>query len=163
MKNLVYLLFLSLLFVGCRKEKGKESYELKLIFSSGDIVNIEGVIDEKKITKKVDLRRKKAINIVYFRAENYPDSFHDLSLSIFKLENNILAGINNAYFQLDNASFAVNQSVFLDGVLEMNGEYERKGIKFFVENGTFTFNWNNASDYGEPVQELTGTWSLKRK
>jgi len=166
--QLLILSFLSLFVANsCNKEVGKEKYMLKLNFNDNCVKNIDCVIYEKSKEYETEAGDKYNMlgnpNFIKVVAGNSSDTEYFV-FHFVKTEANYLASINLLNnMTINNAAFASNQNITINGVCNLNGSYKKKGKKFIVENGTFTINWSNAPDYGEPVQELTGTWSLKRK
>jgi len=167
--NKINIAFVSILILcfSCSKEVGKEPYELIFQFASGEHLNIDLKIYEKPKTYEGEDEEKINITNAYDRLalvslnSSLPN---ELNFSLYKTENKELIGLFQIeMLQVPNASFASNQNVNLLGSLNLNGSYKKNGRKYSVENGTFKINWTNAPDYGEPMQELTGTWSLKRK
>lgn len=161
------LLILSLLFaISCTKEVGKKTYELNLNFDSGAKKSIECLIYEKKKHYKIDngsdIYIEDIDNYLYLTSVNNSTSDY-LSLQLIKTEADYLACMNNVHLYVDNVNFASNSNVLLKGILELYGSYIKKGRKYIVDNGTFSIYWENAADYGEQPQLLTGTWTLRRK
>lgn len=166
MKNLIYSIGLCILILGCTKEVGKKEYELIFTFSTSERCIINSFVFEKtKKYKNQDANyyvgKPHVGNQIYIEGKLYNGA--NFPLILFKTEAKFLAGINAVSIPLNSASFAGNQNIQVTGILDMYGKYEKKGRKFIVENGTFTIDWTNAADYGQSNQQLTGTWTLKRK
>lgn len=166
MKKLTQTFLIFLLLTNCTKEVGKEGYNLTFKFNSSEQITAEYLIYEKpkkynnSSAESTTTSNNKAY-LIYLEAQFYTSEI--MGMILFKTEADYLAGINNFHAPCANASFATGQNVDLQGVMDMYGAYDKKWRKFIVEEGTFTFNWTNAADYGETNKTLTGTWTLKRK
>jgi len=165
MRTAIMLFLTVMLLTGCTKEVGKVEYELYFKFASSDESLFNCLIYEKSkhyiAPNEDDIYKGDKSYLLIKSSSTIKNNFE---IVLLKTESNQLITINPVKnWGISNALFASNQDVNLLGTIEMNGSYKKKGKKFIVENGTFTINWSNAPDYGEPVQELTGTWSLKRK
>lgn len=168
MKNFKLIFLVIFLFNSCTKEIAKEPYTLSFKFNTGEQINVDCLVHEKP--KKYESSTaewetkysnfKKCI-LIYVEAQFYTSGVWGMSL--LKTEAKYLAGMT--YFQapVDNASFAAGQNIDISGVIDMYGSYDKKGRKYTVDEGTFTFQWTNAADYGETNKALNGTWTLKRK
>lgn len=166
MKKLTLLFFVILLFTNCTKEVGKEVYNLTFSFNTGERITTECLVYEKSkkyksSTAEQVLVSESAGKIIYVEAQFYTTEIW--GMSFLKTEADYLAGISYFHAPCANASFAAGQNVDIQGVMDMYGSYGRKWRKYTVEEGTFTFQWTNAADYGETNKVLTGTWTLKRK
>lgn len=166
MKKLTLLILVILLLTSCTKEVGKEVYNLTLTFITGEQIKTEYLVYEKDKKYKntqanLYLNNDPDAKLIYLKAPFDPSQ--TLGMILFKTEADYLAGINNFHAPCTNASFAAGQNIDLQGVIDMYGAFDKKWRKFTVEEGTFTFQWTNAADYGETNKELTGTWTLKRK
>lgn len=160
--NSLILLVLPLFFIfACNKENGKNEYSIVFNLDLGGSLKRHCIIFEKQ--KKYESgyghienlqNNKNGIVIQSIPKEDY------FRLTFLKTEANYLAG------QMDVDSwinwFWINGKE-INGPLEMYGKYEKKGKVFTVDEGTFSVYWENAADYGEQPQLLTGTWTLKRK
>ncbi len=167
MKKLSIIILVILLLNSCTKEVGKELYNLTFTFNTGEQITTECLIYEKakkkyeSSTAENILNHKEDLHLIYLEAQFYTSEI--IGVTLFKTEADYLVGIDNFHAPCANASFAAGQNVDVQGVIDMNGSYDKKWRKFIVEQGTFTFQWTNAADYGETNKELTGTWTLKRK
>lgn len=157
-KKITVLVVLFVVLISCTKEVGKQPYSLVFNFDSGQQLKLECLICEKSKVYNtgygnhtISLKNSKNKIVIIPVVETSP--FFEINM--LKSEGSHLAS-------LTNQEFSVNAQI-IKGPLEMYGEYDKKGKKFIVENGTFSFEWTNALDYGEPIQTLTGSWSLKRK
>lgn len=167
MKKLSLIILVFLLFFSCKKEVGKEVYNLTFTFNTSEQITTECLIYEKakkkyeSSTAENILNHKENLHLIYLESQFYTSEI--LGMTLFKTEADYLAGINNFHAPCANASFAAGQNIDVKGVIDMNGAYGKKWRKFTVDEGTFTLKWTNAADYGETNKTLTGTWTLKRK
>lgn len=157
-KKITLLTLILITSLSCNKEVGKKTYYLIFNFDSGNELKLEcRILEKQKVynteygnhTVSLKNSEDKIVIIPVYNTYSY------YQITLLKGEGNHLLG-------LSNQSFKVNDQ-FINGPLEMYGDYDKKGRKFIVENGTFTIDWTNAADYGQSIQQLKGTWSLKRK
>lgn len=166
MKKLTLLFLLIQLLTNCTKEVGKDIYNLTFTFNTGDKITTECLVYEKSKKYKSSaaeqaLASESGGNLIYVEAQFYTTEIW--GMSFLKTEAEYLAGISYFHAPCLNASFATGQNIDVQGVMDLYGSYDKKWRKFTVEEGTFTFQWTNAVDYGETNKVLTGTWTLKRK
>ena len=82
---------------------------------------------------------------------------------MYKTKEEKLTGTWIQTLDISNCSFASNQTIKAKGSIAVVGDYKSPYRKFKVENGTFTYKWANAEDYGMNDTTFTGTWTLKRE
>jgi len=166
MKNCVVVIFMFLVAAGCTKEVGKEPYELVLSFDAGGSIPFTVFVYEK--AKNYDngnvahkINTKKQTNSIYIESIPLPG----LELVLLKKDKEKLIGLSRiSAWKTTEISFASGQEVSVEGFIEMDGNYTKKGKKFTVSEGSFTITWNNSADYGEPSnKEISGVWSMNRK
>lgn len=161
----ITILFCCLLtFFSCKKENGKNLYQLTYQFNSGDIFTETGVIYEK-----------------YKKNKKYLAPIDSWGQSIIKEETGLFLKFRSKMIALttEDKKILINEEwncasqnpvVFANnliggfyGEIYMEGSYIQKGRAYSVENGTFEFYWRNAEDFGMTDTILKGTWTLKRK
>ncbi|MEZ4889047.1 MAG: hypothetical protein R2779_00370 [Crocinitomicaceae bacterium] len=151
-------LFFLLIFVcyTCQKENGKNEYELAFYFDNGGVDKHNCILFEKR--KKYEDGYGMVENLTKNEHEIVLQSYKDtyFHLHFIKTEAGYLASISTTFHSL------TNNLKYINGSLEMNGKYYRKGKVISVNEGTFSVFWENASDYGEQPQLLTGKWTLKK-
>lgn len=159
MKNIYLIIGTLFLLMSCSKENGKNSYDLTFNYDSGESENYVCVIYEKRKSYETgygdleDLKQNKNGIVL----QSVKDESPYIKLKLLKTEAEYLA----CYATMD-FWFQVNGKQ-INGPLEMYGKYEKKGKAFTVNEGTFSVYWENAADYGEQPQLLTGTWTLRRQ
>jgi len=166
MRTLLLICGLAVLTAGCTKEVGKEPYAFELTFSTGEVIPFTAFIYEKAKDYENgnvshNINTHKQTNSIYLESDPLPG----MDLILVKKDEKKLIGINdlNAW-RTSEQNFAGGAEVQVYGIIEMDGDYTKKGKKFTVNNGVFTITWTNSSDYGEPANKvLTGTWTLHRK
>jgi hypothetical protein len=164
----LFFLVLSLSLFGCTKEVARKFYILQLHFDNGMEHESEGRIFEKdKVYKSDDPEDiDNSVTMHYLPNSIKYFSKNELTIILFKTKEKQLVGATNSVESLTvkNASAIIGlESSKLEGILELEGSYKSPFRKITVENGTFSFTWSNAEDYGLQDTVLTGTWSLKRK
>jgi hypothetical protein len=157
-----------LLFVisSCTKEVARKHYLLKLHFNNGMEHESDGVIYEKDKTYK-----SKSVEDIgdHVAMKYYPEciwfsDYDQIDMKLFKTKEDKLVGTTTQTILVSNASNVIGiESEKLFGSLELEGAYKSPFRKITVDNGTFSFTWSNAEDFGMQDTVLTGTWSLKRK
>jgi hypothetical protein len=169
MKTITSIL-LSIFFVlSCRKEVARKYYLLTYTFSSGETITIRGRIFEKDKKYKEkdgdDIGQHLTVNdpnAIIFGYTGDSDVGHQI-YTMFKTKEEKLTGTWIQVLDIPNCSFANNQMIKAKGSIAVVADYKSPYRKFKVENGTFTYKWANAEDYGMNDTILTGTWTLKRE
>lgn len=164
MKRLVFFSLMALL--GCTKEVAKKDYLLVLQFNNGIKSECMGRIYEKD-----KVYHQKNTNEIgdHVAMKYYPNSIFFYSndgvqVYLFKTKEEKLVGTTTQLLHITNGSSALGvETGNIYGNIEFEGNYKSPFRKIKVEQGTFTFQWSNAADYGLNDTTLTGTWTLKRK
>ncbi len=142
-------LLICLFLCGCKKENGKHTYEMRLIFDSGDVFTDYGKIEEKS------LKRRKG-------QELYVDVFN--GYMFLKVNDKKFICADKLFLRSDApVAFAGGQSGVFNGDIYFEGNYTQKGRAYTVDNGTFEFIWRDDVT-GEPVNSIVykGKWTLER-
>lgn len=158
------ILFACLFLAGCHKENGRHTYQLQLLFDSGDVFTDEGIMYEKKMHgKKYRDKIHDAFNLnesqgkaVYFEVFN--------GYIFLKEGDNKFICSDQIYLDSQSpVAFANGMSGSFKGDIYFEGEYTQKGRAYTVDNGTFEFIWRNETT-GQPVNNIVykGKWTLKR-
>jgi hypothetical protein len=146
----VFIICSLLTVTGCKKENGKHSYEMKLMFDNGDVFKDSGIMYEKPIHGK-----------------KYRDKIHHA----FNLNESqgkaVYIEVFNGYILLkvDDNKFVCSDQLFWEGLvgdIYLEGNYTQKGRAYTVSDGHFEVIWQDES--GNPLTNsvLTGQWTLKR-
>lgn len=166
MKKTIFLIGLLFLFSNCTKEVGKKPYDFIMKFDSGDYLSLEVAIYEKAKeyeNQNVQYNINTQTNTSAIYIEDITKGPHQIDMVLYKTDNKRLVGVDNLQNTLiANASFAGGQHINVYGTMELEGSYSKFCRRFRVEEGTFSFDWTNAADYGYSNQTLTGTWTLKQ-
>lgn len=146
------------IFSSCLKENGKNSYSFDLLFNNGMSYSVESFLYEKKVTDP-EVNQGLPVgsidkNVILVKT-NFENTIIEQSFFLFKIERRKLAGISDLYI-------TDNSLAFMYGIIELKGDYKKSGRKVSVDNGTFTFDCNEATDASLVGQQLKGTWTLKR-
>lgn len=165
MKQVALLLVLFALSA-CTKEVARRHYLLKLNFDNG----IKHESDGRIFEKDKEYKKKHTYDIDdHVDMGIYPDAIYfyandGIQVYLFKTKEEKLVGTITQLLHVTGGSSVLgNDTGNLIGNLELQGAYKSPWRKITVKNGTFTFQWSNAEDFGLTDTTLTGTWTLKRK
>lgn len=146
----LFIVFFLFAVIGCKKENGKHTYEMSLMFDNGDVFKDYGIMYEKPI-----------------RGKKYRDKIHDA----FNLNESqgkaVYIEVFNGYILLKEGGnkFVCSDQLFWEGLvgdIYLEGNYTQKGRAYTVNDGYFEVIWRD--QFGNPLSNsvLTGKWTLKR-
>lgn len=154
----------------CQKENAKHVYIYSLNFSNGEKVQTRVTIREKpkgyndKTDKYFWRHNRDYIALVFGDpVSGTMNRVENTSMLMIKTEEKTLITNSKSYIRLFGSSFTGADDFEMLGSFTCSGSYHPFGRKIEVEDGRFSFEWNNAEDVGKNDTILTGTWTLKRE
>jgi hypothetical protein len=154
----------------CQKENAKHVYIYSLNFSNGEKVQMRVTIREKvkSYTDKADRtfwrNNKDYISLVFGeQVSGTMNRVGNTSMLMIKTEEKTLITNAKSYIRFFGSSFTGVADFEMLGSFTCSGSYQPFGRKIEVEDGSFSFEWNNAEYVGKNDTILTGTWTLKRE
>lgn len=164
-------LFVFFVFNSCMKENAKHEYVFTMKFSNGDEISNQFLICEKLKHYNIENAplynsMKSNPNLIYLVFQSGLNDkvrmYQDITL--IKTNDSLTREYINNFIRFTPSSILGNGTdISAIGKLELKSTFKRRFRKIIVENGTFTYEWQNAEDYGQTDQTLTGTWTLKRE
>ncbi|MDR0803228.1 hypothetical protein [Fluviicola sp.] len=143
------LVFTCVFLSGCHKENGKHTYEMRLMFDSGDVFTSSGTIAENK------LKRRRGQELIVHVFNKY---------TFLKVKDNKFVCSYILYLNSNKpVAFANGMTGSFKGDVYFEGTYTQKGRAYTVDDGYFEFIWRNMTT-GEPMSSIVykGKWTLKR-